>query len=194
MGVRKCVICGQVILPTDESVPYKKRHAHIQCFNNMMKIAVSTKQEEKEKKQPSVSKKSKPVTYKDCVSEEEYQEKQEFVKCMKTIMSSERLDPKIYKLAEDYITRYGFTYKGMTQCMDYLIRVLEKELTGDGMGLIPYYYNEAQKHFREVQQTANINNSLTPEQIQNLYSKHLIHITPRKPIIKQISIEEIGCD
>ena len=50
MGVRKCVICGQILKPTDETVPYKKRHAHIQCFNNVMKITTSEKRQKNEEK------------------------------------------------------------------------------------------------------------------------------------------------
>lgn len=197
MGVRKCVICGQVLKPTDETVPYKKRHAHIQCFNNVMKITTSEKRQKNEdKKKSSPKPKTTPKTtqYKDAVSEEEYQEKQRFYNIIKQITRSEKLEPKIYKLAEDYVNKYGFTYDGMTNCMDYIVRVLEVEISGDGMGLIPYYYAEAEKHIQTVIETREKNKDLTPEITNSFYEKRSIHLSKRKPKIIQINIEEIGCD
>ena len=195
MGVRKCVICGQIIKPTDETVPYKKRHAHVQCFNNVMKITTSEKRQKVEEKKKTVSTtKPKKVQYKDAVTEEEYQEKQRFYNIIKQITKTENLEPKIYKLAEDYVNKYGFTYDGMTRCMDYIVRVLEMTITGDGMGLIPYYYAEAEKHVKTIADTREKNKDLTPEITENFYEEYSIRIKKRKPKIKQINIEEIGCD
>lgn len=195
MGVRKCVICGQIIKPTDETVPYKKRHAHVQCFNNVMKITTSEKRQKVEEKKKTVSTtKPKKVQYKDAVTEEEYQEKQRFYSIIKQIMKTEILEPKIYKLAEDYVNKYGFTYDGMTRCMDYITRVLEMAITGDGMGLIPYYYAEAEKHAQTIAETREKNKDLTPEITDNFYEKCSIRIKKKRPKIKQINIEEIGCD
>lgn len=195
MGVRKCVICGQIIKPTDETVPYKKRHAHVQCFNNVMKITTSEKRQKVEEKKKTVSTtKPKKVQYKDAVTEEEYQEKQRFYNIIKQITKTEVLEPKIYKLAEDYVNKYGFTYDGMTRCMDYIIRVLEMAITGDGMGLIPYYYAEAEKHALTIAETREKNKDLTPEITDNFYEKCFILIKKKRPKIKQINIEQIGCD
>lgn len=195
MGVRKCVICGQIIKPTDETVPYKKRHAHVQCFNNVMKITTSEKRQKVEEKKKTVSTtKPKKVQYKDAVTEEEYQEKQRFYNIIKQITKTENLEPKIYKLAEDYVNKYGFTYDGMTRCMDYIARVLEMTITGDGMGLIPYYYAEAEKHALTIAETREKNKDLTPEITDNFYEKCSILIKKKRPKIKQINIEEIGCD
>lgn len=196
MGVRKCVICGQILKPTDETVPYKKRHAHIQCFNNVMKITTSEKRQKNEEKKSTAKPKTKPKTtqYKDAVTEEEYQEKQRFYNIIKQITRADTLEPKIYKLAEDYINKYGFTYDGMTRCMDYITRILEIELEGDGMGLIPYYYAESEKHAQMIADTREKNKDLTPEITNSFYKKRSVHIRRKKSKITQINIEEIGCD
>ena len=42
MAKRKCAICNEYIENNEESVPYKKRYAHLKCFNVAMQV-VSTK-------------------------------------------------------------------------------------------------------------------------------------------------------
>lgn len=144
MAKKKCPICGQWIESEELSVPYKNRYAHKECFNNAAKIIAVNKQEKiKEKIR---MKKGGKAAYevKDAVSEEEYKQRVAFFDYLKDI-TKEEITAKEYKLAEDYIRKYKFTYPGMLLTLMYMNDTLGKEFDGTPIGLIPYYFSEAEK-------------------------------------------------
>lgn len=185
----KCKLCGEYIKDNEEKVPYKNRYVHPRCFNASMKAISDGKSEklEKEKAEKKEKPKRKPkVELKDPVSEEEYQDKKEFYEEVRSLYSEEELPSKIYAITENIRTKYGFTFKGMTDTLKYLV-LKEKELTGDIVGIIPYYYSEAEKYYKEVQTIEQRNQNVD---VRNMYQEKVVHIKPKKRVVKQLKFDD----
>lgn len=191
---RVCVLCGKVIEDINDSVPYKKRHAHSDCFNVAVKAVHVNKTEKLEQKaQEDIPKKRgrkvKPkAELKDAVSEEEYSQKKKYYGFLR-ITLGDNLPAKIYILTEKYITQYNFTYQKMYETLVYLKNILEKDFTEDIVGLIPYYYERADQHNKTVQRVEENNKD---KNIETMYNKKIIYIQPNKKKIKQIDLTSIG--
>lgn len=190
MAHKKCVICNESIID-EQGVPYKGRYAHQKCFN----IAIKTLQKDKtdkvvEKSKTSNRKIAKPkAELKEALSEEDYAKKKQYFEYLRTLVTDEELSAKTYALSDDYIKRYGFTYDSMYQTLVYLHEIIEKDLVGDVVGLIPYYYTEAQKYFVSIQRIEEVNKDMDMTQ---MYKEKVIKVQPRRRKIKQIDIESIG--
>lgn len=188
MAYKKCVICGEAI--ADENfVPYKQRYAHQRCFN----IAIKTLQDSKNKELSKKSKiKNKPPKQreelKECVSEGEYQIKKAFFDYLRFLLKDD-ISAKIYTLTENYIKRYNFSYQGMLNTLIYMNEYANKTLTGDIIGIIPYYYDEASAYFLNVE---NIQNKNKDVDIKPMYQTKTVYINlhNNKPN-KQIDITKI---
>lgn len=190
MAARKCVICNELL--DEQGVPYKGRYAHQKCFN----IAMKTLQKDKNKEIDKVTEKKKfgrrakpKAELKEALSEEEYQKKQQYYKYLRQLLDGEELSVKIYALTEDYIERYKFSYESMYQTLVYLHEIIEKELTGDIVGIIPYYHSEAAQYYESVNKVAELNKDID---ISKMYKEKTIIIQPKKRKIKQIDIDSIG--
>ena len=186
-----CLICNEPIID-EEGVPYKGRYAHQKCFN----IAMKTLQKDKNNKinevaeKKKVGRKAKPkAELKDALSEEDYEKKQQYYKYLRGIIGENELSAKVYALSDDYIKRYNFTYESMYQTLVYLHEIVEKDLTGDAVGIIPYYHSEAMQYYESINKVAEINEGID---ISKMYKEKTIVIQPRKRKIKQIDIESIG--
>lgn len=198
---RKCPICGQLlgyeITDTEHVVAYKNRYAHVNCFNNMLKITNKRKKEELATKE---KKKSAPKTkeiheLKTGLTEEEYKEKMVFFEKLKAVQKLSKLEAKHYKVAEDYLKKYKFTYPGMTMTLIYCFEVLVKTVKGEAIGIIPYKYSEAQEYFEKIKKAQEYNDIIIKETNnfeKVMYKKQTIKITPKKRVVKQIDISEIG--
>lgn len=190
MAARKCVICNELL--DEQGVQYKGRYVHQKCFNIAMKTLQKDKNKEidKVREKKKVGRKAKPkVELKEALSEEEYQKKQQYYNYLRGLVEGQELSAKIYVLTEDYIGRYQFTYDSMYQTLVYLHEIIEKELTGDVVGIIPYYYSEAAKYFESIDKVAELNKDID---ISKMYKEKTILIQPKKKKIKQIDIESIG--
>lgn len=95
----------------------------------------------------------------------------------------------MYVLTEKYIEQYNFTYQKMYQTLTYLHNILEKEFTDDIVGLIPYYYDKAEKHYHAVKQVEENNKD---KDINGMYKSKIIYIDPKRKKCKQIDITSIG--
>ena len=199
---KKCVVCGQYITEEeiDSCVPYKNnRLVHSQCFNQTMKMIKADKDEQLEKqkkKKESASRvqgrkkaeiKTPKAELKDGLSDEEYKAKRGFYDVLKAIMGVDKLTPKIYAVSDKYITQYNMTWDGMKDTLVYLRDIKEKELTGDIVGIIPYYYEESQNFYEDIKKVEENNKNVN---INKLYSERVIQITPPKRIIKQLSFDD----
>lgn len=190
MAHKKCVICNEPIIG-EEGVPYKGRFAHQKCFN----IAIKTLQKVKtdkviEKAKKTNRKVAKPkAELKEALSEEEYAKKKHYFEYLRTLVTDKKLSAKTYALTDDYLKRYGFTYDSMYQTLYYLHEIIEKDLVGDVVGLIPYYHTEAQRYFESIQRVEEVNKDVD---ITQMYKERVIRVQPRKRKIKQINIESIG--
>lgn len=190
---KTCVLCGKSILPTESCVPYKGRYAHDHCFKDAMKLLGQGKKKQlaaSEKKKKDASKKKAQAELKDGMSEEDYAKKKHYYEYLKELLNDEQLTAKQFAVSERYIERYNFTFEGMYQTLVYLNEILEKELVGDIVGIIPYYYSEAEQFNKELRQIADNNKKIN---LNKLYSdKRVIKITPQKRKVKQMDVESIG--
>lgn len=190
MATRKCVICNEIL--EEQGVPYKGRYAHQKCFNIAMKTLQKDKNKEIDKvaEKKKVGRKAKPkAELKEALSEEEYRKKQQYYNYLRGLIDGQELSAKIYALTEDYIERYKFTYESMYETLVYLHEIIEKELTGDVVGIIPYYHSEAVQYYESIDKVAELNKDID---ISKMYKEKTILIQPKKKKIKQIDIESIG--
>lgn len=188
----KCALCGEYINPPSEELPYKSRYVHKTCMNASLKAIKKDKDEklaQKTKESKSKRKQAKPpAELKDAVSEEDYAEKKQYYQYLRTLIDDE-LSAKVYALSDQYVSRYNFTFKEMYQTLVYLHEIVEKELVGEVVGLIPYYFTEAQNYFKSIEQVKEINKNID---ISKMYKEKIIRIQPKKRNIKQLDIENIG--
>lgn len=195
MAYKKCSLCGKPIRPTETHVPYKGKFVHDHCFNDAMKALGEGKKARlnasaEQKKKKDASKKKAQAELKDGMSEEDYAKKKHYYEYLKELLNDEQLTAKQFAVSERYIERYNFTFEGMYQTLVYLNEILEKELVGDIVGIIPYYYSEAEQFYKELRQIADNNKKIN---LNKLYSdKRVIKITPQKRKVKQMDIESIG--
>lgn len=188
---KKCVICNELIVD-EEGVPYKGRFAHQKCFNNAIKTLQQdkSKQIDKVAEKKKVGRKARPkAELKEALSEEEYEKKQKYYKYLRQIVGNDELSAKTYALTEDYIRRYEFTYETMQQTLVYLHEIIEKDLVGDVVGLIPYYYSEAMQYYDAISKVVELNEGID---ISQMYKEKTIIVQPKRRRIKQIDIESIG--
>ena len=190
MATRKCVICNEIL--DEQGVQYKGRYAHQKCFNIAMKTLQKEKNREIDKvaEKKKVGRKAKPkAELKEALSEDEYRKKQQYYNYLRELIDGQELSAKIYALTEDYIERYKFTYESMYKTLVYLHEIIEKELTGDVVGIIPYYHSEAAQYYESIDKVAELNKDID---IFKMYKEKTILIQPKKKKIKQIDIESIG--
>lgn len=189
---RVCVLCGLTIEDNNDSIPYKNRYAHIACFRAAAKAIHVDKTEKVKKKE--AEKKIKPVSkpkaeLKDALSDEEYIQKQLYYDYLCKTTGIAELPVKIYALTENYIKKYNFTFQGLYATLTYMHNILEKEFGEDIVGLIPYYYTEAQAHYKAVKSVGDRNKDVNTE---GMYKKKTVYINPKQKKIKQLDITTIG--
>lgn len=195
MAYKKCSLCGKPIRPTETHVPYKGKFVHDHCFNDAMKALGEGKKARlnasaEQKKKKDASKKKAQAELKDGMSEEEYAKKKHYYEYLKELLNDEQLTAKQFAVSERYIERYNFTFEGMYQTLVYLNEILEKELVGDIVGIIPYYYSDAEQFNNELRQIANNNKKIN---LNKLYSdKRVVRINPSRRKVKQMDVESIG--
>ena len=189
---RVCVLCGLIIEDNNDSIPYKNRYAHIACFRAAAKAIHVDKTEKVKKKE--AEKKTKPVSkpkaeLKDALSDEEYIQKNLYYDYLCKTTGIAELPVKIYALTENYIKKYNFTFQGLYATLTYMHNILEKEFGEDIVGLIPYYYTEAQAHYKTVKSVGDRNKDVNTE---GMYKKKTVYINPKQKKIKQLDITTIG--
>lgn len=190
MGKRKCIICGEWIENNSQSIPYKGKWSHEKCFQIAVKAIKKDKDDKlAEKTKPKAKSTPKPkAELKDAVSEEEYAEKKQYYQYLRELINDE-LSAKVYALSDQYVFRYNFTFKEMYQTLVYLHEIVEKELVGDVVGLIPFYLTEAQNYFKSIEQVEEVNKTID---VSKMYKEKIVRIQPKKRIVKQLNIEDIG--
>lgn len=194
MATKKCLLCGEFILDTD-FVPYKNRYAHTRCFNASVKAVSINKSEKikqaKKEKNQNLKTESKTKTkaeLKDALSEEEYKDKKQFYDYLNNTLGVPS-SAKIYALVDRYKTIYGCDFKLMYKTLIYLNEIADIVLTGDVVGLIPYYYDEADKWFKKIEQLEEQNKNMN---MGNMYKETTVHISKtqkkKKPLIDMTTV------
>lgn len=189
---RVCVLCGLTIEDNSDSVPYKNRYAHTACFRAAAKAIHVDKTEKVKKKEveKKIKSTSKPkAELKDALSDEEYIQKNLYYDYICKTTGIAEVPVKIYALTENYIKKYGFTFQGLYATLTYMHNILGKEFGEDIVGLIPYYYTEAQVHYKAVKSVGDRNKDINTE---GMYKKKTVYIDPKQKKIKQLDITTIG--
>lgn len=190
MSKRKCVICSNWIEKEDETVPYKNRLAHVQCFNSMMKMAVKSNSEKKAVK----SKKAKKINPKstvlgDCLTEEESKQKRSLIGYIEELFG-EKANAKTYTQIKNLMRDYPyFTYVGLEQSIRFFYEIKENPITNQGLGIVPYVYDQAQEYFKNLGEVQSHNASIS--NVNELYAHKKVRIAPPK-IVEEESIERTG--
>lgn len=189
---RVCALCGLTIEDNNDSVPYKNRYAHTACFRAAAKAIHIDKEEkvkkkEAEKKIKSVSKPKAEL--KDALSDEEYIQKNLYYDYIRKTTGITELPAKVYAVTDNYIKKYSFTFQGLYATLTYMHNILKKEFGEDIVGLIPYYYTEAQAHYKAVKSVGDKNKDIS---IEGMYKKKTVYINPKQKKIKQLDITTIG--
>ena len=190
MSKRKCVICSNWIEKGDETVPYKNRLAHVQCFNSMMKMAVKSNSEKKAAK----SKKTKKINPKstvlgDCLTEEESKQKRSLISYIEELFG-EKANAKIYTQIKNLMRDYPyFTYVGLEQSIRFFYKIKENPIANQGLGIVPYVYDQAQEYFKNLGEVQSHNASIS--NVNELYAHKKVRIAPPK-IVEEESIERTG--
>ena len=137
MAKRKCAICGEWIEDNNDSVPYKKRYAHLSCFNVAMKVVTTEKKPKSTKVVQKKTKKAPQKEVKTGLTEEEYQEKKQLCDFIREKTKAD-ITIKIYKLIDDYIKKYKVTYKDIYETLYWYYSIESNEVKGDMIGIFPY--------------------------------------------------------
>ena len=62
--------------------------------------------------------------------------------------------PRIYNQGNSFVEKYGYTYLGMQKTLYFIYAVKkhanDRPIESKSIGLIPYYYDEAQEYFKRI--------------------------------------------
>lgn len=190
MSKRKCVICSNWIEKGDETVPYKNRLAHVQCFNSMMKMAVKSNSAKKAAKSKKIKKiNPKSTVLGDCLTEEESKQKRSLISYIEELFG-EKANAKTYTQIKNLMRDYPyFTYVGLEQSIRFFYEIKENPITNQGLGIVPYVYDQAQEYFKNLSEVQSHNASIS--NVNELYAHKKVRIAPPK-IVEEESIERTG--
>lgn len=160
----------------------------------MLKITVSKKQDkinDKLKEKKKVASKPK-VELKDGLTEKEFQEKKALHDTIRKIQGNDKITAKTHKLISDYIDKYGFSFIGIKQALEYFYIIQGNNFREDAVGIIPYTYDEAQNFYKMGEKTLEVNADVNLNIISNMYKKQTVKVSPKRLEIEQIDIGNIG--
>lgn len=191
MAKRKCAICGEWIEDNNDSVPYKKRYAHLNCFNVAMKVVTTEKKPKSTKVVQKNIKKAPQKEVKTGLTEEEYQEKKQLCDFIREKTKAD-ITIKIYKLIDDYIKKYKVTYKDIYETLYWYYSIESNEVKGDMIGIFPYVYNEAKNAMDNIR-GAQKNCQEKMSEMISMYPEKVLKLPDiENRIIDQIDISKIG--
>ena len=189
--VKKCGICGVEFKDGEETVPFKSKMVHLNCFNIGVKVIGEQKQEELNEKaeaKKTRKKTAKPkMELKDGMSEDEYKEKQDLYAYIRKVLEEDEIPSNIYAMSQKIMTKYGYSFTEMKDTLVYANEIKGKELTGDIVGIIPYLYTEAQRYYEEIKNIEKNNNG---KDVDKFYKEKVIKIRPKKRVPKQLNFED----
>lgn len=195
MARYKCNLCGDWISKGQESMDFKGHKVHVTCFNLSLKQTakkksekVKNKSEDKRVSQCTVKPK---IELKDPLSEEDYQEKKAYYEYIRRMIDDSVIPAKIYAMTESIMKKYDVSFKVMLSTLIYMREIAELELGNSAekhIGYIPYNLDDAKNFYESVKQVEESNKGIDTT---TMYQEKVIHILPKKRVVKQINIEEI---
>lgn len=129
----KCMVCGESFDANAEPYikPNSTRYAHESCYKE--------KQEREER---------------------EKQERELLENYIINLFHIEFVYPPIRAQIKDYITKYNYTLSGIYKTLKYCYEIKKMNVSeaNGRIGIVPYYYSEAQAHYLELfkKQTQNV--------------------------------------
>lgn len=154
--MKVCPVCKEQ-LHKDEAIKQGNRYYHSNCL------------EEKQKKDEEKKQGKKSNDYKDLI---------DYI-CKKYRLRAP--SGMIMKQIKEYKDQYEYTYKGMELALRYFYDVLDNPIYGDGVGIIPYIYEEAKEQYIrkiEIKKKVEKENMTTEERV--------VYIQPQKRKNKKI--------
>lgn len=195
-GQRKCAICGGWIKDVEqESVQYKNRCVHRQCYAIAMKTVITEKKDTLATKKKAVATKPKPQKeLKDGLSEEEYAEKKKLCDYIREL-TKEDISVATYTLMEEYKKKYQISYQEMYADLYWYFELCDHVVEGDRViAIVPRCHTEAQKYYKSIERS----NTSCQENLDNLpqmYKETTAAVSEERRTIKpQIDIAAIGGD
>lgn len=105
--------------------------------------------------EPFVEVGSRRYAHKDCADkvdasmtqeEKDYYKLEEYIK---KLFSIDTISAKIKKQIHDFRQEYGYTYSGMLKTLYWWYEIKDNsiELSQEGIGIVPFVYNQAEKYF-----------------------------------------------
>ena len=85
---------------------------------------------------------------------EKQKEKDNFYSYVCEIFKLKAPGPRIYNQGNSFVEKYGYTYLGMQKALYFIYAVKkhanDRPIESKSIGLIPYYYDEAQEYFKRI--------------------------------------------
>lgn len=85
---------------------------------------------------------------------EKQKEKDNFYSYVCEVFKLKAPGPRIYNQGNSFIEKYGYTYLGMQKTLYFIYAVKkhanDRPIESKSIGLIPYYYDEAQEYFKWI--------------------------------------------
>lgn len=168
----KCKYCDNEVDKTLEHVKISSRYYHKECYEKH-------KLEQREKKARKCGMCGEKVyigdegtqkDYKDYYHHECFEKKKRIAKNREELLDYvaelyevQYPNPFMIKQADDFYKKRGYSYKSMKATLYYIYEIEGVQLKKDaGLGLIPYYYEKAKKHFLYIN---NAKNAIKEEKI-----------------------------
>lgn len=117
-----CPHCSLEVTKDEVSRKHQNRTYHIQCYDLMVQ-----------------SKYDKHKTDEDPM--------QELYAYICELFETTEITPMMKSQIDKYAREYKYTYSGMLLTLRYYYDTMEKELNAEGIGIIPYKYEEAKQFF-----------------------------------------------
>lgn len=83
----------------------------------------------------------------------------------------------------------GYSYKEIQYTIYYIYSVINKKVEGTGLGLVPYYYEEAKKHFSQIENARRSATKITTQEI--VIERKVDTFNPNIKNTRLINIEEL---
>lgn len=85
---------------------------------------------------------------------EKQKEKDNFYSYVCEVFKLKAPGPRIYNQGNSFVEKYGYTYLGMQKTLYFIYAVKkhanDRPIESKSIGLIPYYYDEAQEYFKRI--------------------------------------------
>lgn len=131
--------------------------------------------------------------HKECC--EKQKEKDEFYAYVCEVFKLKAPGPRIYSQGNNFVKQHGYTYLGMQQTLYYIYTIKkhtnDRPIDSKSIGLIPYYYDEAQEYFKKIEKKKEIIRKEIMSTVEEVVPVK-IAASPKKSKTKQTySLEEI---